>query len=50
MRMIMLSITSDGYTPLDPSEPGSSFVGRTNFDAGRGTYELTISDGTCNLK
>ena len=35
------------YTPLDPSEPGSSFVGRTNFDAGRGTYELTISDGTC---
>ena len=35
------------YTPLDPSEPGSSFVGRTNFDAGRGTYQLIISDGTC---
>ena len=24
-----------------------SFVGRTNFDAGRGTYQLIISDGTC---
>ena len=35
------------YTPLDPSEPGSSFVGRTNFEAGRGTYQLIISDGTC---
>ena len=35
------------YTPLDPSEPGSSFVGRTSFDAGRGTYQLIISDGTC---
>ncbi|MBL6870083.1 MAG: hypothetical protein ISQ98_00005 [Flavobacteriaceae bacterium] len=35
------------YTPLDPNEPGSSFVGRTSFDAGRGTYELIISDGVC---
>ncbi|MFL2598628.1 MAG: PKD domain-containing protein, partial [Flavobacteriaceae bacterium] len=35
------------YTPSDPNEPGSSFVGRTNFVAGRGTYQLIISDGTC---
>jgi hypothetical protein len=35
------------YTPLDPNEPGSSFVGRTSFQAGRGTYQLIISDGTC---
>ena len=35
------------YTPLDPNQPGSSFVGRTNFSAGRGTYQLIISDGTC---
>ncbi|MGA0317018.1 MAG: PKD domain-containing protein [Flavobacteriaceae bacterium] len=35
------------YTPLDPNEPGSSFRGRTSFDAGRGTYELVISDGVC---
>ena len=35
------------YTPLDPNEPGSSFIGRTSFDAGRGTYELIISDGVC---
>ena len=33
------------YTPLDPNEPGS-FIGRTSFDAGRGTYQLIISDGT----
>ena len=35
------------YTPQDPNENGLSFVGRTNFDAGRGTYQLIISDGTC---
>ena len=35
------------YTPSDPNEPGSSFVGRTSFVAGRGTYQLIISDGTC---
>ena len=35
------------YTPLDPNEPGSSFRGRTSFEAGRGTYELVISDGVC---
>ena len=35
------------YTPSDPNQPGSSFVGRTNFEAGRGTYQLIISDGTC---
>ena len=35
------------YTPSDPNEPGSSFRGRTSFEAGRGTYELVISDGVC---
>ena len=35
------------YTPSDPNETGSSFIGRTSFDAGRGTYQLIISDGTC---
>ena len=35
------------FTPLDPNEPGASFIGRTSFDAGRGTYQLIISDGTC---
>ena len=35
------------YTPSDPNQPGSSFVGRTSFEAGRGTYQLIISDGTC---
>jgi len=28
------------YTPLDPNEPGSSFIGRTSFNAGRGTYKF----------
>jgi len=35
------------YTPQDPNESGASFVGRTSFEAGRGTYQLIISDGTC---
>ena len=35
------------YTPSDPNQPGSSFLGRTSFEAGRGTYQLIISDGTC---
>ena len=35
------------FTPSDPNEQGSSFRGRTSFEASRGTYELVISDGVC---
>ena len=34
------------YTPLDPSEPGSSFVEELVLTP-EGTYQLIISDGTC---
>ena len=47
MITIMQFIILDGHTRQDPNENGLSFVGRTNFDAGRGTYQLIISDGTC---